>query len=452
MKRCRVPVLTVIVLGLSLAGCDPFSFLDIGGDGNTDDAGTGEDVAETAIFDIPSSMTGVSEGTGSIRELSAGTVATVNGFFSHVRFQIWFASTWSRIVRGLIYALEHNGVFDATSGFTTVLGSPYEGDKIRWSVLGDDAYLLEWWRSGSGGTFQKYVELTLDEFSRNEGTVLVRGDIVVDITANTDIALVDGFSRNAEWVRVEFDSQKLDRGGARWMRVIATGFQHESLDPSRLTVPAPTDYQECVIDVTLDADGMVTLSGSTSVPGTTQLSYSSDEYEMRYYVYTAKGNADRATINLAMPLDTYNAAEVFTTFENTAIGGVISEYFGDLLREDGTFGASAGHQILGALMFAQPYSNAEPPTPTTAEIRAAINTVYDQHPAAVGEDLYTLMNIENPVYCVQSGYVGFGSEAPAGHPAASELPQASEIITQSTINGVDATPIVFGNPGDDPGF
>jgi len=405
-------------------------------------------VADTVVFGIPDTMTGGSGAAALSRDIAETTRSTIDGFYDAARFQIWFASEWADAVKQLIGVLESNGVFEKAESFDAELSGQNAGDKITWTVQGGDACLLEWWKKQSGGGFEKFVELQLDHYTNTEAGITARGHIIVEVAADEDIALVPGFTRNAEWVKVQFDSEKADLDGVQWMKLSATGFQEESLDPSQLDPPAPTDCQECIIEASKEPSGTVALSGSTSVPGTTAVTYFADEYEMRYYVYVGRGDSETATMNLGVPLDGYDTGTVFTDFENT-VGGVISEYIADLLRDDAQLGGLYGHEILAGLDFDEPFENTAPPNPTTDDIRTEINAL---DPGAVDENLLTLMNVENPAYFQVSSYYDFGPDAPAGYPTAAELPGEDDIIPQSEVDAFEGAPISFADPSDDPGF
>ncbi len=410
---------------------------------------TVETVASKSVFDIPTSMTGSS--VKASKEISQDTRDTIDNFFNGLRDQIAVINFWAQTIKTMISVLEAADVFNVTQDFTGELTGDNAGDKIKWTVgPGANEYLLEWWKKQADSSFEKYVEMKFTHYTNTEAEgITVRGHVIVDVTANTDVynSPPTGYKKNPDMVKVEFDSEKADIGGKRCMKISMTNYQLNELDPTK--VEKASDYgHNAIIVATKDTSGMVTVSGSTSLPGLDILTYLSPEYEYRYYVYVGKGDSAKATLNLGTPKDNYSASTVFATFENT-IGGVITEYIADMLRANADFNGTLGHSILTDLGFSEPFEN-DTPLPSTSDIRTKVNDLGQE---TVGEDLYTLMNVVNPVYLKEIGYEDFGDTPPdTGYPTASDLPGTDEIIIQSEVDDFDTNPITFEQPGDDPGF
>ena len=406
-------------------------------------------VADQAIFDIPPSMTGLS--MRSARAILPTTSDTIDTFFDYGRAQIYVARQWAAEVKAMISAVEAAGVFEREADWVVKMTSGVAANDIfRWTVLGGDAYKLEWWQvQGDGTSYQKYLQMDLSYFSRTGDVITVRGKVSAHPSADPTATPWTHYARMPEWVMIEFDSAKESEAGKRWMKISVSGFQHEELDPSVPPVSNATDYQECIFEATRDAAGLVALTGVSSVPGVNMLTYLG-EYEYRYYIYKAKGNSSKATVSLAMPLSadyaaaTGNLATVFTLEKNT-VGGIATEYVADLLREDGTFGIYGGWAVLDLLSLSayKPYENSTP-SPTTATIASAIESAYTSNPTHEGlENLNYLINVSNPVYLVDTGYSSFGPSAPSGFPTEAELPAFS--VEKATLDGL---PAVLGNPAN----
>ncbi len=406
-------------------------------------------VADQAIFDLPLSMTGLS--MRSARAILPGTRDTIDTFFDYGRAQMYVACQWAAEVKAMISAVEAAGVFEREADWIVKMTSGVAANDIfRWTVLGGDAYKLEWWQVQLDGTsYQKYLQIDLSYFSRAGDVITVRGKVSAHPSADPTATLWTHYARMPEWVMIEFDSAKQSEAGKRWMKISVSGFQHEELDPSVPPVSNATDYQECIFEATRDATGLVALTGVSSVPGVNMLTYL-DEYEYRYYIYKAKGNSSKATVSLAMPLSadyaaaTGNLDTVFTLEKNT-VGGIATEYAADLLRADGTFGIYSGWAVLDLLLLSAyaPYENSTP-SPTTATIASAIELAYAGNPTHEGlENLNYMINVSNPVYLLDAGYSSFGPSTPSGFPTEAELPAFS--VEKATLDGL---PAVLGNPAN----
>jgi hypothetical protein len=385
----RSLIVMIILITLSLTFCFPKP------DDNT--------VANASIFDIPDTITGTGRLMIDGREITPGTKAFVGSFFSYAREQILIADEVASQVRDWIAALERLNIFQLTEQYTT---ETEEGDIVRWTPGTDGSYLLEWWKKQSDDSLKKLMEMNFSEYDNTTTPITVAGTVIIDMTASDEPDPTQG--KNADWVKITFDNDTDD--GRKYMKVEVDEYQGENLDPD------PVDYQETILEAWKDEDGMVEVIGATSVPGVSVLNYA-EEQELRYYLYEGKGDSEKAVINLAMPLDTYDTADVFDIFENT-VGGVIREHEADRLRDN----AMTNWNIslikiladLGYLTVSQGEVTQDPPNPTTNDIYDAIEQVYEdgviQDPDTEEdvENYLYLMSVYNPAFFDTQSYTGFG--------------------------------------------
>jgi hypothetical protein len=401
-------------------------------------------VSDEVIIDLPSSMTGSS--TRANKAVTQTSIDTVNNFYNYVRYQIASSDSLAQVIKNIISALDDAEVFQAEDTFTVALtDTENDGDIVKWTVNTDGSFLLEWWKKQADDSFLKYIEMLFTEYTNGE-EFLARGNIIAYIPANSNITLCDGFQRNADWVKVEFDSDYDETGKTR-MKVFLTGYQVTGLDPTLSGLTA-TDYEKSIIEVTKNSDDDIAVVGCTYVPGTTHLTYLTTEYENRFYIYSGRGSADYATLSLAMPKDTYDYTTVLASAENS-IGAVIKEYYSDYLRANYNAGsASDGLNVLsslGYLTITGTVSNS-PANPTTAAIYTAITAAYAAYPTNTDlENACYLMSVENPAYFTEAAYTSFGSTVPTGCFSAADL--SSLTITQTDITGLS---IGFTTAGDTP--
>ncbi len=416
MKKLFITIL-ILIVALNFTFCLPQ---------NTDNT-----VAGKTIIDIPSSITGT-EGT---KEILQGTKDFVNQFFKYVRDEILVVNKWGGQLKTFITHLEDLKIFDKNESFT--YNDTTTGDVAKWTPDPEAGvvFLLEWWKKQtSDQSLKKFMEIKFTEFNREGGTIVIAGTVIADITAGNYTGTASGLAKNPEMLKVTFDS---DDGGKRYMKVELDEFQHTGL-------VSTTDYQECIIEVWKDTEGIVDIVGVTSMPGIKILNFDGTPTdggaeELRYYIYTGRGTVDKATVNFALPLNTYTASNVFTTTENT-IGGVIREYYADQLRYD----YNGGHTILELLKTAGllNYTTIDPVAeiPSTADIYTAIGIAHQNNPSNQEiENGYYLMSVSNPAYFSDAKYEGFGDGefAPTNvseYPSATSLPVFN--IEKATVDGV----------------
>jgi hypothetical protein len=399
-NKLRISLILIIILATMI-----FSLCNPNPGDNT--------VANASIFDIPDTITGTSRALVGGKEITPGTKAFVELFFTYAREQILIADDVASQVRDWIVALENLDVFNLTEQYT---GETDNGDIVRWTPETDGTYLLEWWKKqDSDGTLKKLMEMDFSEYDNTTGQYIVAGTVIIDMTASNEPDPTDG-SKRPEWIKITFDSDTDD--GRKYMKIEVDEFQGpELIDPD------PIDYQETIIEAWKDENGMVEVVGSTSVPGVTTLSFAEEE-ELRYYLYEGKGNDQKAVINLGMPLDSYDPATVFDTFENT-VGGVIREHEADRMRDTAINDWDNSLIKLLSLLndpdTSTPYLNVtqgdisqDPPVPTTNDLYNAIEEVYNDgiitDPDALEdvENYLYMMSVTNPAFFDTQSYTGFG--------------------------------------------
>jgi len=439
MKRLMIVV--VIITIFSFAGCD-ITGTD---DDNGDDTPQYTDVSDSVIFAVPDSIKG--DSSRGQRAITASSKDIVDGFYDYARFQIELSDTFAQFIKSLINSLESAEVFTYEEDFTVTLSdTENSGDVVKWTVGENDSYMLEWWKKQSDDTFKKYLELDFSKYLNGE-TFLARGHIILFVSANENISVPEGFQKNPDWVKVEFDTNYNDTD-TKWMKIAITGYQVNGLDPTQSGLTA-ADYENSIIELTKSSNSEISITGCTYVPGTTHLTYNNTEYENRFYIYSGMGTSDKATVKLAMPKDSYDYSTVFSQTSNT-IGAVIQEWYADSLRDN--YDSSSDSDVLYLLDFYDYLSldrtvtNTDPAYPATSTIVSAVSNACTDNPDnEYLENADYLMSVSNPAYFTTTGYSSFGDTVPDGYYTASELPEFS--VTETEITGLE---INFNTPGDTP--
>lgn len=404
------------------------------------------DKPSEAIFDIPSSFTGAGGRSGS--EHSRDTVddvvnLTMSSYYSHVRWQILEADMVAGWVKAMLVYLEAINIGGTPLfEYEDIITHTEDSEKIRWTPNGDNSYFLEVWNMPDS-TYQKSFELEFQIIETSDA-MEVEGSVIMDFTADSEYSEYDGEgNKNAEMAKVEFDS---NRDGKKWMKIFVTGILGNELDPENLpTEQQPDTAQEVILELTQDAEGIIEVSGCTSIPGIRDYKWNAQkaewdstesqsvivpdetiDSELRYYVFRGIGNLDdRATVNLGVPLD-YTAENVFTDY---SIGDIILQLETDKLRNDWVYEVDSnndpvenetGHEKLDNIYtFLETTPPADYTTLTNDDIVQLCVDVIDklETDQPIGWELYLplyqiayrLMTIENPAYFTTSQYQGYGS-------------------------------------------
>jgi hypothetical protein len=426
LRLSKILVISLIITMMIFSFCNPNP-----GD-NT--------ISGSAVFSIPKTITGTSRDLFNGKEITSGTEQFIGMFFSYVREQILIADSIAGQVKDWIVALESYKVFQLTEPHTT---QNEKGDIIRWTPnTTSGEYLLEWWAvQDSDSSLKKLLEMKFTEYDINVDPIKIAGTLIIDVTASNEQEPLNG--KNPDWYKITFDS---DVQGKKYMKIEADEYLIGDLEEG-------TDYQETILEAWKDSNGMVEVLGATSVPGTTVLNFE-ESPELRYYIYEGKGNEEKATINLAMPLDSYTASGVFNDFENT-VGGILREYQADNARNEAVNNWTGSLiQILSALGYLSvtegTVAEDPSPNPTTTELFNAIKDLYESGDITNPDDeelvenwLYA-MSVENPAYFDDKSYTGFGD----GDYAPADVDTYPTDLPELTINSTDVDNLAIAFEGD----
>lgn len=404
-KVLTISIILIMMLGLGFCGI------------NNNDA----TVANAAIFDIPASITGDTSG----RALDDTILSNIDLlFFDPAREQIKATDQWAGELRDLIATLENNGVFDYAEVWEGTVNSD---EHVKWTppAAEGDPYLLEYWGSDN----KKIFELTFDTYTKDP--LHVAGNIIMDYT--TQDGWADG---NVKMLRIDFDSNS-DDNNTKYIKVSASGFKSVETDTE----------QKGILKAWRNAEGITDVVCSISVNDITYLNYE-EVSEDRFYIYSAKGVAENASMALALPQTGYTADNTIFSGADT-LGALTKEYVADIVRAD-TVAITA-------------FESTDPPLLdgngdyTTQEIYDAVSAYFDT--LSETDDRYDeietwlyVMDCVNAIHFEVSDYVGYGDEGTDYAPATfdnyynlAELPTfdiAEADVTGLTIAFADASDYV----------